>query len=265
MIVILLNNNPLFPANLIPYKDVTNIEINKLLIAIPTIDRDIDISMKIYNNLITSLSCYTNYNIIVVTRETDIQTINFWKNKATIITVEHYEILKRHNYHNIKKKYNIMREYCIQNNYDALFILESDILLNVDSIKKHLINIKNNHVTLSYFNVPWCGYPYITVVEDLFPKDTDARDSNNILILGHGTGAIMIRKEVLENIEFKIMIYNGIKGQDIGFFKQCYEHRYKVFLIDDYVEHLYNRNTNSSIIPTDLSYDDMYNNNDLDD
>jgi hypothetical protein len=231
-----------------PYKNIKNKNIKNILIGIPTIDRDSDIASKVYENLIQSINYFKQqYNtfksitidIIVITRKTDIKSISFWNNKAKIILVEPYQIKKRHNFEKLSEKFNKLIQH--SKYYDCLMILESDIILKYNTIFLLYQKLKHCHISTIYYEIPWCKYPLV-IVGDLSFKRKNARDiKNDTTILGHGTGAIMIRSEVFNNCNFNVGTFDGIEGQDIGFFMSAFKHRYKVCLVNQEVKHLYNR------------------------
>ena len=79
----------------------------KVLTGIVCIDRDSDLSQKIYD----ALKENNVKDIMIVTRETDKNIINFWKNKAMIVTIPHYEIDGRHNMDKIAEKRQLVINY----------------------------------------------------------------------------------------------------------------------------------------------------------
>ena len=64
---------------------------------------------------------------MIVTRESDTKTVNFWKNKAIVKTVPHYEIKDRHNCEKIAEKRTIVVDYA-KRKYDAIWFVDSDII-----------------------------------------------------------------------------------------------------------------------------------------
>tara|TARA_Y100000590_G_C15464308_1_gene917677 strand:+ start:97 stop:879 length:783 start_codon:yes stop_codon:yes gene_type:complete len=229
---------------LLPKRKCSSKIINKILIGLPVIDRDSDICDKVYNCIEESKKkILEKYNIkfdyIIVTRITDEKCIKYWKNKGKLIIIDNYKIKNRHNWNKMVETFNIIRR--ISFSYDALLIVESDILLNKDTILKLYEKINKYHIVSSYFETPWSKFPLI-VIGGIYPKIVNARNYNNNLILGHGTGCILIRKEVLKKCKFNKATVFGITGQDVGFFMSAFKNRYESFLINDEVRHLYNRN-----------------------
>ena len=109
----------------------------KVLIGILCIDRDHENIQKLYDTL--PKKC----DIVVITRKQDILTQNkFKKNNVRIIIIPDYIIAKTHNLEKIIQKSKIIFDVAIQNNYDYLFFVDSDIVLYdtiLDDMLKHLI------------------------------------------------------------------------------------------------------------------------------
>ena len=228
---------------ILPKRAVSSNKIKKILIGLPVIDRDSDICDNVYNCIEESKKIILEkYNIefeyIIVTRTTDKKCIKYWKNKGKLIIIDSYEIKNRHNWDKVTETFNIIRQNSFS--YDALLIVESDILLNKDTIYE---KINKYHIVCSYFETPWCKYPAI-IIDGLYPRQVNARYYNNNLILGHGTGCILIRTEVFKKCDFNNKTFFDITGQDVGFFLSVFKNRYTTFLINDEVKHLYNRSIN---------------------
>jgi len=200
-----------------------------MLTVIPSIDRDIHLAHEVSSRI--------QGDILVVTRETDVKTIDFWKSRATVITVPHYEIHRRHNLERLAEKMNIAVEYFKLSNHDTMMIVESDILLNPDTVTKHQAALKTHDVVLSYYDVPWAGKPVICSSFLGVPYMTSKVPAGGSTVYGSGTGACSIKRKVLERVPFTVKDVFNIKGQDVGFFLGCAINRFKVFMCDDKVEH----------------------------
>lgn len=229
-----------------PYKKINTMPIKSILVGLPAIDRDADIFLYVYNSLVNSSAHLLNkYKIelsfVCITREKDNIIRQLWGNTGVrVLTMENYNIKKRHNFDKMAITFNILAEEA--KNHDALFILESDIILNKDTMLLLYERLYTCHVSLAYFNVPWCGYPVI-LVPGVIPhlKNADTMPGKDSVILGHGTGAIMIRSEVFKDCKFSNKKYFGIEGQDVGFFMSAFKNGYKTIMIKNKVHHLYNR------------------------
>ena len=224
--------------NLLPYKNVNTKKLRNILIGIPTIDRDILKANNVYKSLYSSMKESENYNfdIIIITRESDTKSIEFWKNKCKVVIVPHYDINSRHNFEKLSDKFNILAEY--SKKYDALVIIESDVYVKNDTITNLLYYLRFNHVTFCYGNIPWNNDEPYVIVPGFFksmvinPRRLNAK---NINAIGSWTGCVAIRSEVFTSCRFKVDYYNDIIGQDVGFYKELFKQRFKVFMLDDVI------------------------------
>jgi hypothetical protein len=221
--------------------------IKTILVGLPTIDRDADVFKYVSKNLaksskylLSKIPTNISLTFVAVCRKADTQIKKLWENVGVkTLIVDNYHIDGRHNFNQMAKTFNILAKKAEQ--YDALFILESDILLNEKTMFMLYKKLYTNHVSLAYFDVPWCDYP-VTLVPGVIPKLKNADDfTKDMLILGHGTGAIMIRSEVFQDCKFSHKKIFGIDGQDVGFFMDAFKNKYKIIMINDKVKHLYNR------------------------
>ena len=231
--------------NLLPLRCVSNNPIKKIMIGCPTIDRDISKASKMYQTMINAIKHLSTFkqiiiDIIVITRKSDNKIKEFWNNKANkIILVPHYEIIDRHNIDAISNKMNILSSYCLNNNYDALVIIESDVYSNIDTLTNLVICLENNHVAFAYGNIPWEKKPVVVMPGFLKPKIINPNETY-LWKRAHGswTGFVAIRKEVLYGTPFKKKKFKNIVGQDVGFYMRCFHMRFRIF-VTDYVEHDY--------------------------
>jgi hypothetical protein len=250
----IINKNKFIYLNsLLPFKNINNSNIKKIMIGLPCIDRDSDLLELLYEKLNISINYaikYYNIEFILAPfmRKTDENCIDFWKSKnADITLMPTYKIYGRHNWDMLVTTFNKILEKARTDNFDGLLLIESDIIINIDTIKLLLDNINKTHLCLAYYEMKWSKYPII-LTKSLFPKLKDARDFNkNIEIYGHGVGCLLICKDVINDkkIEFKFDDLFGVMGQDIGFYKSIYDNRYKVLMLNHEVKHLYDRKNNT--------------------
>ena len=257
ILILVISSMYINPRHLVPKKEVKNNDIREVLIALPTIDRDYVLIQDFYDRIDKSIhnTKNVNFSFLVTTRVKDIKMINFYTNIGDIIdedvTVkifDNYEIEedKRHNMNEVSKAFNYIKNYASEKNYDSVIIIESDILVNENSISKLLDSQKNSHVSLFPFETPWAGYP-VVMSDSLVPELVDSRSlknknkSGDIPILGHGTGCMIMNKQVIddENINFDTGTYGKIKGQDVGFFWKLNKYLYKVSMINEELFHAY--------------------------
>jgi len=228
---------------IIPKKKVNFYQPTKVLLGLPTIDRDYMIVENFYNLLSKSISQIKNIQIdlLVTMRHKDEKMYKFWKDKSTIKLMDDYDIEERHNLKMVSKTFDYIKNYSYENAYDTLIIVESDIFVEKDTIQILLEKLKYSHVVLFPFETPWAKYP-IVLKDGIFYKFDNARNfKKNEYILGHGTGCMAINKQVIKdkNINFEYIDFKGIYGQDIGFFQNLNRNYYKVLMINNELYHAY--------------------------
>ena len=216
--------------------------IKKIMIGLPTIDRDSKIKKEFWERLQLSIKNSSEYDfeIVPIMRKSDHSMINFWKEKGSIVILDHYPIIKRHNMEKLSEIFNIIKEK--GKNYDALIIIESDIMVEADTLSKLIDALSFSHVALFPFVTPWAGYPYIIDNDWLYKSlDLEKFNGKGKYIIGHGTGCVIMNKEVLmdDNITFDIMSFGSVTGQDVGFFRNLHTNYYKVYMINEELEHLH--------------------------
>jgi hypothetical protein len=222
---------------------------NKVLTGIVCIDRDFDLSQKLYDALIEN----NVKDIMIVTRESDENTIQFWKNKAKTVTVPHYEINGRHNMDKISEKRQIIVNYAKQR-YDAVWFVDSDVIPR-KGILDELIKT-NKDVCLAPCRVKWVGCPCIGISSNTFPyvkihkiDDLDKKEDRKPFIIG-GFACTLIKKSTFDiKIEDKGITHNGftVSGEDIGFFINCYNAGLTCeYLTNHEQPHYYDRQTGDS-------------------
>jgi len=216
----------------------------KILTGIVCIDRDSDLSQKMYDALTEN-----NVNdIMIVTRETDKNSINFWKNKARIVIVPHYEITGRHNIDKIAEKRQLIINYA-KKKYDAVWFIDSDIIPTKGILDK-LIKTKKD-VCFAPYRVKWYGSSCIGISSNEYPyvklhkiDDEDKKEYRKPFIIG-GFGCTLIKKSTFDiKIENKELFNTkmGVEGEDIGFFINCYNAGLKCeYLPNSEQPHYYDR------------------------
>jgi hypothetical protein len=251
--------------HLLPHKKVNKYNIKTLMIALPTIDRDADMLEEVYESINKSINfCKKyyptiNFMFFPIMRKSDIKCYNFWQNKndinKEIYLMESYKIDGRHNMNKIVETFSKILETARQKKVDGLFIVESDIVINEDTIKILIDNQKDAHITLCPHDIPWRNYPIIGIYGLIYKcGNSDEIKKNKFLIYGQGTGCILIGKDVLKDnrVNFYFETFLSIEnidafGHDIGFYKLLNKYRYKVKLINKKVDHKYKRKKNLSL------------------
>lgn len=194
------------------------------LAAIITTDRDKELYKNLHSALEHNLSAADE--ILVVTRKTDVATIDFWRFRAKVVTVPHYEIGDRHNWEYLTLKRNIAIKYA-QDNHCDLWFVDSDVVPNMDILsimKKSSADIVIAPYKPKWYHMACVGIitnntPQITLVENLFPVEYHKCHIG-------GFGCTLIKNRALDvRAEYK-SIDGGIRqvyGEDIGYFVKCYE------------------------------------------
>ena len=211
---------------MISFKTLQN---KSVLTSVVSIDRDIDLASKLHKALIKN-RCK---NILIVTRESDINTIDFWKSRAKIITVPHYDIVSRHNFDKLVLKRQIVLDYAKNNHYDALWFVDSDIIPK----PKTLINLKTKKdICLAPYQPKWGEGSLVGIKIDSYPyvnihkiTSEDKKVPRKSCIVG-GFGCTLIMKSCFDvKIEYQMYPdstdWKGckIEGEDVGFFLNCYK------------------------------------------
>ena len=210
----------------------------KALICIPCIDRDHDIQSNVYQ----SIHCPIEFSILVALRKRDVKCYEFWKDKAAIITLPDYEIAERHNWEMMCHTFNILKMCFDMSDFDVMTIVESDIILNKDTLSKHYRSVHQYDVVLSYYDVPWAGEPVIVKGDFPFTFVSKTVKEPGERVLGSGTGCTTLKRG--NRASFQLGEVHGIEGQDVGFFIDCYKKGHSVFMVNDHLDHLYNRKKN---------------------
>lgn len=249
--------------HLLPHKKVNKYKIKNILIGLPTIDRDSDMLDTVYESINRSINyCHKYYPDIKfiffpIMRKSDIKCYDFWKKKndinKEIYLMDEYKIEGRHNMNKIVETFSKILETARNKKVDALFIVESDIVINEDTIKILIDNQKDAHITLCPHDIPWRNYPIIGIYGFIYKcGNSDEIKKDKFLIYGQGTGCILIGKDVLKDkrVKFYFETFLSIEnidafGHDIGFYKLLNKYRYKVKLINKKVDHRYRRIINN--------------------
>jgi GT2 family glycosyltransferase len=166
---------------------------------------------------------------MVCCRESDKKTINIFKklkeNDSNIIikTIKHYSITERHNMKKIKTKRNIIRKYALLNGYDNLIFIDSDIVINNNTITK-LLN-SDSDICIIPYNIKWLGnIVAVGILKEnkyeikIIKENKEKYRRCNI----GGMGCTLLNKKAME-IEFEVKKYSHDKknfayGEDIGYF-----------------------------------------------
>lgn len=223
---------------------------HNILVGIVCIDRDIDLANMLYYGIKKN---NVKDNIIIVTRVSDVKTINFWHDKAIIITIPHYDIIKRHNYDKIAYKRQIIVDYAKNKKYDAIWFIDSDVIPTPNVLQELAKTEKD--ICIAPYKIKWNDMPCVGIYSDIEPYikihiiDEEEIKSNikrKPCIIG-GFGCTLIKNTSYNvKIEYK-MIENSerqVYGEDIGFFLNCYNEGLECEYLPNMIQpHYYDRPT----------------------
>lgn len=229
---------------------------NRILIGIPTIDRDSDYIDELYRSIISELqnSTIINYEILVITRKTDLKVIEKWSkySDVNIVQIAHYDIKTRHNIHMIACKRNIIRYYAIIGNYDYLWFVDSDVKLEKNYLKILMNGIAttNSYMCAIPYNVKWLNFPAIGLAQrnrekiEITILNLKNIDKTNNYMQCHVVGFGMT---LLHSSIFKIPIcvlkklINGVlyEGEDFGFCLELFGRGLKISFSTQVIAHHY--------------------------
>ncbi len=219
-----------------------------ILVAVICIDRDADVAEKLYDALIKNNA----KDILIVTRESDTKIIKFWENKSIIKTIPHYEIKNRHNFEKIAEKRTIAMNYARDNNYDAMWFVDSDVIPLDNTLNK--LSKTNKDICIAPYPVPWAEYPCVGIESDKPPyialheiNMIDKLTARKPCIIA-GFGCTYVNNTAFgQKIEYKKITDNDtnliVFGEDIGFFLNCQNAGLSCEYLTKWEQpHLYNRN-----------------------
>lgn len=198
----------------------------RVLTGIVCTTRDIELAPKLYNALLSN----TVGDIMVVTRETDHETIQFWKDKAIVKTVPHYTIEGRHNIEQIAMKRTIIMNHAQTFNYDAVWFVDSDVI-PTSGVLQELEKTKAD-VCIAPYKIKWLGSPCVGIYSVNPPHVSihkiglfDTLFARKPCIIA-GFGCTFVKRTafsqkiqcgVIEDANRKVL------GEDVGFFMNCYK------------------------------------------
>lgn len=206
----------------------------RILIGTPIIDRDIDILSEFLQHIKPYIDKYNfkyTCDMMFMTRTSDTKTINLLTklNHPHIILqqVQHYEINKRHNFEHLTKKRQFIINYAKQHNYDYVFFVDSDIMIQPDTVDLLL----NATVTCCYcpISLHWSNEKLVGVASnELIDTKTLETNEKYIYNIVGGFGCTLIHKNAF-SIPLRVTSMYGVlhnkkqlvTGEDIAFYIDC--------------------------------------------
>lgn len=222
----------------------------RILISIVTIDRDASLISMLYQSIRHHLR-RRNIDLLIVCRESDILCQRNWIKEyrhVIIIKVDHYEISGRYNLEKISEKRNICLKYAQVSNYDYVFFIDSDVLVQKNTLKILIQGCEKHQADL-------CVVPYF--IRGLKSVAVGKFNHNEILLKPQsvsnqqesikykegigGMGCALIKKSLFE-IPFTVSTVKTqgnwtIQGEDIGFYLCLIQQNYRYLYVKNHSIH----------------------------
>ena len=217
----------------------------RVLTAVLCIDRDADLAPKLYE----AIRFNTTGPILIVTRERDKETRDFWQNKAILELVPDYEIQKRHNFIKIAEKRSLALKYAKENGFDAVWFVDSDVI-PTEGVLKQLCNT-NKDVCVAQPRVRWAGKAVVGI-EDSEPPFIKMHEIGLLDLsverrpcIIAGFACTLVKSSAFDQKIEYFKLSKGdfyVEGEDIGFFMNCYKSGLKCEYLTRWdPPHLYDR------------------------
>jgi hypothetical protein len=231
----------------------------RILLAIPTIDRDCKYFDEFYGRLKNAIENFTDeIDVLILTRNQDIEIQKRWQQveDIKIVTFENYEIQERHNLGALVRKRNFAIEYAQLNQYDALWFVDADVGVREDTLIRLVQSIEaGSDVVVAPYLIRVYGRPAVgilgtihdqPVLEALWDPHLKETQEIHFPILLAGFGCTLIDQRTFDVRCSVRMIATRINGEptglnaeDIGFFMNAYEAGKNAFCISKHlVEHM---------------------------
>lgn len=220
----------------------------RILISIVTIDRDAHLIPQVYKS-ISHILTQDNIDCLIVCRETDTHTQSTWKslyNNIVIATIKHYAIENRHNIDMISTQRNITRHYASKHGYDYILFLDSDIIINHNTLSLMLKGCEISDICLVPYTVRWLGYPGVCTNNnhyELLQIEYDDMGVSYESCVAGGMGCTLIPSRVFNTTSFQNITVHidgrTIMGEDIGFFQNILINGYTVAYVKNHkIKHI---------------------------
>ena len=202
----------------------------KILIGCPTSQHK-EYSIKEYLEGVENLT-YKNFDLVLVDNSEDETYFNKLKILGVnVIKGKYFESAKDRVVHSR----NILRKYCLDNNYDYLLSLEQDVVPPKDAIERLLKHDKDITGGLYFYlgddkktllPMLWVHY------QGEYAKRLmihEVPENELIEAITCGLGCVLIKREVLEKIEFR-HVKNEEPWDDLWFCEDAREKGFKVYV-----------------------------------
>lgn len=136
--------------------------------------------------------------------------------------------------HNIAHNYNKARKMVLDNDYDALMTVEADMVIPTDALSKMVAHEDADVIYGLYVFRNATGWSAFTELDEKhgrsLSKDRNMAKSvwgKTIEVKGVGNGCTLIKRHVLEEIEFRTNEEHPTMHQDWWFAYDCQKHGFK--------------------------------------
>jgi len=202
----------------------------RILIGCPTSDYK-EYSLKEYLEGIKNLT-YKNFDLVLVDNSKNDYYFNKLKSSGiNVIKGKYFESAKDR----VIDSRNILREYCLKNDYDYLLSLEQDVVPPKDVIERLLKHDKEITGALYFYlgddnktllPMIWIHYEGEYAKRLMF---NEIPEDKLIEVITCGLGCILIKKEVLGKIKFRY-VKDEEPWDDLWFCEDAREKGFKVYV-----------------------------------
>ena len=202
----------------------------RILIGCPTSDYK-EYSLKEYLEGIKNLT-YKNFDLVLVDNSEDDDYFNKLRELGiNAIKGKYFDSAKDR----VVYSRNILRKYCLENDYDYLLSLEQDVVPPKDAIERLLKHNKEITSALYFYlgddkktlmPMIWVHY------EDEHAKRLmidETPDNELVEVITSGLGCVLIKRNVLEKIEFR-HVKDEEPWDDLWFCEDAREKGFKVYV-----------------------------------
>jgi hypothetical protein len=197
-------------------------EITSILIAVVTTDRDVKHIDRVAKGISHIKAKCAVAPVLVICRERDHAARHAWTQLgATVVAVADYETQDGPNWTAVANMRNLVRHIATQTEYDAVWFVDSDIVITAEVVESVMTMAKEADVVCVPYLLPQFKGGYWVGIQDEFgnvhPLDARAlgKDRN---IFGGPIGCTLVRKEVLKDVAFELGVWLGVTTEDIGWF-----------------------------------------------
>jgi hypothetical protein len=231
----------------------------RILMAIPTIDRDCKYFDEFYNRMKNAIdNSIDEIDVLVLTRNQDTEIQKCWQGveDVKVVTFENYEIQERHNLAALVRKRNFAIDYAQLNHYEALWFVDADVGVREDTLIRLVQSIQaGSDIVVAPYLIRVFGRPGVgilgnfqnqPVLEALWDPHLLETQEIHFPILLAGFGCTLIHQQTF-GVRCNIRMIpariggetTGLNAEDIGFFLNAYESGKNAFCISKHlVDHM---------------------------